>query len=169
MRTPTLAVQVRLPLVRIEHVFAFQIWYCELCVKADEGEAKSIIFILFLSSFFSVKSFLKICANHFSHLTFVFLKFQAFFVIIFNNWGKTVIRLFFLSVSTISTVKYCRKLAIFKFLFLFHFVRISYSLSSHLLPAQSLSLIDLHNGVKKYSRVICEVLSERRINSLKFA
>ena len=57
-----------------------------LCEKTDEGEAESIIFFLVVSSFLSVKSFLKIWANLFfpSH----FRKFQAFFAIIFNNWGK---------------------------------------------------------------------------------
>ena len=79
-----------------------------------------------------------------------------------------VIRLVFLSVSTIWTVKYCQKLAIFKFLFLFHIVIIFYSLSFHPLPARPLFLIVLHNGVKKYSRekgVICDIVSERRIAS----
>ena len=36
-------------------------------------------------------------------------------------WVKTIIRLVFLSVSTIRTVKYCTKLDVFKFLFIFHF------------------------------------------------
>ena len=48
-----------------------------------------------------------------------------------------VSRLVFLSVSTIWTIKYCQKLAIFKFLFFFT-----------LLPALPLFLIVLHNGVK---------------------
>ena len=41
-----------------------------LCEKTDEGEEESTIFILVLSSFLSVKSLLKIWANHFSLLTF---------------------------------------------------------------------------------------------------
>ena len=40
----------------------------------------------------------------------------SFFVIVFNDWGKTVNRVVFLSVSTIW------KLGILKFLFLFYFV-----------------------------------------------
>ena len=77
-----------------------------------------------------------------------------------------VTRLVFLSVSTIGTVKCCTKLSIFKFLFLFHFVTISYSLSSHPFPSRTLFLILLHNGVKKHSRekpLICDLVSERRI------
>ena len=41
-----------------------------------------------------------------------------------------------------------QKLSIFKFVFLFHFVVIFYSLSSCLLPARPLFLIVLHNSVK---------------------
>ena len=71
LRASILAVQVRLLLVRIEYVLAFQIWYCELCVKkTNEGEAESITLTFVLSSFLSVKYFLKIWANHFSLLTF---------------------------------------------------------------------------------------------------
>ena len=42
-----------------------------------------------------------------------------------------------------------QKLGILKFLFLFDFVVIFYSLSPHPLPARPLFLIVLHNGVKK--------------------
>ena len=42
-----------------------------------------------------------------------------------------------------------QKLGIFKFLFLFHFVIVFYSRSSRPLPARSLFLVVLHNGVKK--------------------
>ena len=62
--------------------------------------------------------------------------------------------------------KYCQKLVILKFLFLFYFVIIFYCLFSHQLPAQPLFLIVLHNGIKQYSRekgMICEVVSEQRI------
>ena len=58
------------------------------------------------------------------------------------------------------TVKYCQKLGIFKFLFLFHFNTIFYSLSSRQLPTRPLFLIVLYNGVKKHSRekgLICDV------------
>ena len=44
-----LAVQVRLPLIRIEFVFVFQIWYCELCVKKPmRGRQKTLFWFLFL-------------------------------------------------------------------------------------------------------------------------
>ena len=59
---------------------------------------------------------------------------------------KMVIRLVFLSLSTIWTVKYCTKFGIFELLFLFHFI-IFYILSSCLLPARLLFLIVLHNDI----------------------
>ena len=40
----TLAVQVQLPLVRIAYVFAFQIWYCELCVKKPKKGRQKTFF-----------------------------------------------------------------------------------------------------------------------------
>ena len=132
-----------------------------MCKKTDEGEAESIIFILVLSRILLVKSFLRIWAYPFSLSK---VSRPLYFTIIFNNWRKTVIKLVFLSVSTIWTVKYCQKLAIFKFLFLFYFVIIFYSLFSHPLPARPLFLIVLHNGEKKYLHekgAICDVASER--------
>ena len=46
-----LAVQVWLPLVRIESVFAFQIWYCEHCVKKPmKGRQKALFWFLLLFS-----------------------------------------------------------------------------------------------------------------------
>ena len=51
--------------------------------KNNEGEAESIILILIISSFLSVKYFLKVWANDFSLLTFERTK--PFFDIIFNN------------------------------------------------------------------------------------
>ena len=117
-----------------------------MCEKTDEGEAESIIFILDLSKIFSIKSFLKIWTFPFSLPKVLSL---LYFAIIFNNWRKTVIKLVFLSVSTIWPVKYCQKLAIFIFLFLFHFVIIFCSLYSHPHPARPLFLIVLHNGIKK--------------------
>ena len=73
--------------VRMKYVFAFQIWYCELCVKKPMREAESIILIIVLSSFLLVKSFLKIWANDFSSLL-IFESFKVFFAIIFKNWCK---------------------------------------------------------------------------------
>ena len=104
---------------------------------------ESIIFILVRSSFLSVKFFLKIWANNFSLL--IFESFKPSLPLFF--WGKTVIRLVFLCQHNLNS---CQKLAIFKFLFLFHFVIIFYSLSSHSLRARLLFLIVLHNGVRKY-------------------
>ena len=88
-----------------------------LCEKTDERETGSIIFIL-VSLFSLVSIFLFFLA--FSQLnlscklkasTFPsnFWTFQSFFGIIFNTWGKPVIRLAFLSISTNGTVKYCTK------------------------------------------------------------
>ena len=116
-----------------------------MCEKTDEGEVVSITFILVLSRILSITSFLKIWA-FISSLSKV--SSLLYFAIIFNNWRKTVIKSVFLSVSTIWLIKYCQNLAIFKFLFLFHFVIIFYSPFSHPLPAQLLFLIVLHNGIK---------------------
>ena len=63
-----------------------------------------------------------------------------------------------------------QKLGIFKFLFLYRFVIIFSSLSSHPLPSQLLFLIVLNNGVKKHSSekgVVCDAVTERRIFSRK--
>ena len=70
-----------------------------LCGKTYGGEAESIILILALSIFLSKLSL----SWKFELTTFPshFRKFQTFFAIIFNNWGKTVIRFVFFSVSTI--------------------------------------------------------------------
>ena len=114
-----------------------------MCIKTDEGEGENIIFILVLSRILSIKS---------ENLSFSFLISKVsslfYFTIIFNSWRKSLIKLAFISVSTIWLVKRCKKLAFFKFLFLFHFVIISYSLYSHPLPAQQVLLIVLHNGIK---------------------
>ena len=122
-----------------------------------KGSQKALFLFLFFLAFSQSNLSWKFELTTFpSH----FRKFQALFAIIFKNWGKTVIRLVFPSVSKIWTVKFCQKLAIFKFLFIFYFVIIFYSLSSHPFPARPLFLIGLHNGVKKYSRekgVICDV------------
>ena len=54
---------------------------------------------------------------------------------------------FFLS-ARFEQLDTAQKLGIFKFFFLFHFVIIFSSLSSHPVPARPLFLIVLHNGVK---------------------
>ena len=135
-----------------------------MCEKTNEEEAEIIIFILVLSSFLSVKSFLKIWVNHFSLL--IFESFKPSLPLFLTIEGKRLIRLIFLSVSTIWTVKYCTKTLHFQIL-------ISFSLCYYLLqtifspaPVRQLVLVVLHNGVKKHSRekgLICEVVSERRI------
>ena len=146
MRTPTLVVQIRLPLVRIEYVSPFKIWYCKLFVeKLMKGRQKVLFSFLFSLRILSVKSFLKIWAFPSSLLKVSTL---LYFAIIFNNWRKSVIKFVFLSVSTVSLVKYCQKLALFTFLFLFHFVIVFYSLYSHPLPASLLLLIVLNNAIK---------------------
>ena len=105
--------------------------------KTDEGEAESTIFILVLSSFLSVKSLLKIWSTTFP---FSLLKVLSLLCL-----SKMVIRLVFLSFSIIRTVKYCQKLAIFKFLFLSHvFVILHSLLSSCPFPTRLLFLIVLH-------------------------
>ena len=97
-----------------------------------------------------------------------FWKFHAFFAIIFNNWGKTVIKLAFLSVSTIWAVKYCAKTWHFQILIFFHFVIIFYSLFSRPLPTRPLFSIVLHNGVKNthVRKAWFVTWSERRISGL---
>ena len=85
-----------------------------------------VYFGLYESSF----TFLNLCQKFFpSH----FRKFQAFFAIVFNNWGKTVIRLVFFSVSTIWTVKYNTKS--FNFQIFIYFSLCYYLLQSLFLPA----------------------------------
>ena len=32
----------------MEYLLAFQYWYCELCVKTDQGEAKKIVLLIFV-------------------------------------------------------------------------------------------------------------------------
>ena len=120
---------------------------------------------LVFSRFLSVKSFLKIWANHFSLLTFEGFKPSLSLFLTIAGF-RLAIRLIFLSGSTIWTVRYCQKFAIFKFLFLFPFDIIFYSLSFHPLPDWPIFLIVLHNGVKKYSHekgVIRDAVSEERI------
>ena len=34
--------------IRMEYLLAFQYWYCQLCVKTDEGEAESIVLLIFV-------------------------------------------------------------------------------------------------------------------------
>ena len=106
----------------LRHVFAFQVRNHDLCMKKPmKGWQKALAWFLFL--FFIVFCLLNIFWKPFflSH----YPKFQAFFAIIFNILGKTVIRLAFFSVTTIWTVKYCTKT--------WHFqIFISFSLSYYL-------------------------------------
>ena len=110
--TSTLMVQVRFPLVRIKYVFAFQIWYCELCVKKPmRGRQKALFWFLLFQAL--------------SHLNLSLPK-------VSNNWGKTVIRLVFIFVGTILTVKYCAKTS--HFYILISFWLCCYLLRSIFLP-----------------------------------
>ena len=166
MRTLTLAVQIRLPLVRIEYVLAFQIGYCKLCVKKLMKGRHKVLFPFLFSLELSPLNFIKIWAFTSSLLKVLSL---LYFSIIFNNWRKSVVKPVFLSVSTVLLVIHYQKHAIFKFLFIFHFIIFS-SLCSHPLLAQLLFLIVLHNGIKKYSHeegLICDVVSEQRITQSK--
>ena len=69
--------------------------------------------------------------------------------IVFNNLGKTVIRLVYLSVSTIWTVKYCTKTWHYQILISFLLCCFNISLFFYPFPVQPLLLIVLHNGRKK--------------------
>ena len=129
----------------MESVLAFQIWYYKLCLKKLMKEKQKILFSFFFSLEFSRLNLswkFEFFLPHFQSSSLLY------FTIIFNNWRKSLIKLAFLSVSTIWLVKHCQKLAIFKFLFLFLFVIISYSLYSHPLPAHQMFLIVLNNGIK---------------------
>ena len=114
--------------------------------RNNEVGAESVILILNFSSFLSDKSSLKIWANDFSLLTFEIVK--PFLEIIFNNWGKTIIRLFFLFACTIWRAKYGTKNMHFQSRISFSLFITFYSLSSCPLPARPLAFIVLHNGVK---------------------
>ena len=62
--------------------------------------------------------------------------------------GKRQLDLYFSLSAQFEQLNTAQKLSIFKFLFLFHFVVMFYSLSSRPLPARPLFLIVLHNDVK---------------------
>ena len=112
-----------------------------LCEKINEGEAESFLtLVLVLSRFLSDKYFLRIYASRLV---------SSLFIIIFNDWEKTVIRLVFLYVRAIWTVKYCTKTWHFQILNSFFTLLLCftvYILSCFLL--QHLCLIVHHNGVK---------------------
>ena len=115
--------------------------------KPMKGRQKALFCFLFL--FFLAFSQLNI-SHQFKLTNFPFSLSKVWSLLChyFNNWGETVNRLVFLSVSTIWTVKFAQKLGILKFLFLICFVIIFYSLYFHPLPSRPLFLIVLHNGVK---------------------
>ena len=129
MRTPKLGIQVRSPLVRIEYVFSFQVWYCELCVKkTDEWGGR--------------KHFFK----------FLFFFFLAFYQlnISWKSEGKRYLDLFFSLPARLEQLNTAQKLGILK-LFIFYSVTIFYSLSSRPLPSRPLFLIVLDNGGKTFT------------------
>ena len=131
MQTPTLSVQVQLSFVRIEYIFTFQIWYCELFVKKlIKGRQKALFSFLFFLAFSQLNLSWKFELTNFP---FSLSKVSSVLCHYLNNLGKTVIKLVFLSVSVIWTVKYCQKLAIFKFFFFFFFFSFFFSLCYHLL------------------------------------
>ena len=53
VRSPTLAVHIRLPFARIEYVLAFQIWCGKLCVKKLTKRRQKILFSFLFSLEFS--------------------------------------------------------------------------------------------------------------------
>ena len=117
---------------RIRICFSYLILWA-LCERNNEGEAESIIsFLLFLA-------FSQLNLSRKFELTIFpsyFRKCQAFFANIFNSWGKTIIWLVFLSVSTIWTVKYCTKNLHFQCRISVSLFMIFYSLSSCPFPAR---------------------------------
>ena len=107
-----------------------------LCEKPVKGRQKALFWLLLL--FFLVFSQLNIFWK-FELTTFPFSlsKVSSIFIIIFNNWEKTVIRQSFSMSTQFKHLNTAEKLGIFKFVNLFHFVNISYSLPSRLLPAST--------------------------------
>ena len=120
LRTATLLVQVRLPLVRIEYVFVFQIWYCELCMQKPKKERQKALFwflFLFFLAFFQLNISWKF---ELTTLPFSFLKsFKTSLPLFLTIEQNRVNRLVFLSVSTIWIVKYCTKTWHFQILIYF--------------------------------------------------
>ena len=60
LKTPALVVQAQLQLIRIEYVFAFQMWYCEPCLKKPiKGRQKALLSFLFFLPFSQLKFYWK--------------------------------------------------------------------------------------------------------------
>ena len=128
-----MAIQVWLPLVRIEYVFSFQIWYCELCVKKPiKGRQKLLFWFLLL--FFLAFSQLNISWKFELTIDFSLLNFESFkpsLPLFLTIKGKRWIDLSFSLSARFEQLNTAQKPGIFKFLFLFHFVKIIfYSLFS---------------------------------------
>ena len=141
--------------------------------KTNEVQAESITLILDLvfSTFLSVNTFLKIWANHFC--LFTCESFKASLPLFLTIEEKRKLDLSFFLSARFDQLNTVQKLDSFKFLFLFHFAIIFYSLSSHLLPARPLFLIVLHNDLKniqvrKVWFVTC-IGTEIRIKNAKFS
>ena len=113
-----MAAQVWLPLVRTEFIFAFQIWYSELCAKKPmKGKQKALFWFLFL---FFLAFFQLNISWKFELTTFSFVKsFKTSLPLFLTIEQKRVNRLVFLSVSTIWIVKYCTKTWHFQILIYF--------------------------------------------------
>ena len=128
-----MAIQVWLPLVRIEYVFAFQIWYCELCVKKPiKGRQKLLFWFLLL--FFLAFSQLNISWKFELTIDFSLLNFGSFkpsLPLFLTMKGKRWTDLSFSLSARFEQLNTAQKPGIFKLLFLFHFVKIIfYSLFS---------------------------------------
>ena len=128
-----MAIQVWLPLVRIEYVFAFQIWYCELCVKKPiKGRQKLLFWFLLL--FFLAFSQLNISWKFELTIDFSLLNFGSFkpsLPLFLTMKGKRWTDLSFSLSARFEQLNTAQKPGTFKLLFLFHFVKIIfYSLFS---------------------------------------
>ena len=134
--------QVWLPLVRIESVFAFQIWYCELCVKKPMKGRQKLLF-WFLLLFFLAFSQLNISWKFELTIDFSLLNFESFkpsLPLFLTIKGKRWIDLSFSLSARFEQLNTAQKPGIFKLLFLFHFVKIIfYSLFS--LPLRRIEVI----------------------------
>ena len=104
------------------------------------------IFVLVLSSFLSVKYFLKIWVNHFSLLTFK--SFKPSLLLFLTIEGKRWKDLSFSLSARFEQLILHKSMSFSNSLFFFHSVITFYSLSSRPLPSWPLFLIVLHNSVK---------------------
>ena len=162
-------VQVWLPSVRIEYVFAFQIWYCELRVKKPmKGRQKASFWflLLFFLAFSQLNISWKLELTTFDFSLLTFESFKVSLPLFLTIEGKRWIDLSFSLPARFEQLNTAQKPGIFKFLFLFHFVIIFYSLFSRPLPSRLLFLSVLRDGVKKHlleKCMICDVTLERRI------